>query len=373
MRNPTAAILLSRQPLRPCGQTTWVKQTVQAIHWIKQQGFTLCTSIGMQTWELLAALGSLEKIKQTLFVPATSPGEFEQLKESTIDQFDLTPNSVEFIPIMGNKNTTKENLWLKRDKLIVETADVLVPISLRKDGYMETLMKQHSVRKKKVVGQFQVPYEKRSEPLAYSIQTDRLKPELTRMKDQYVIHWTRASNSAWPTEKLIVHYKAIIESETYPRSAFDTLMNIMSTKRICASSRHMPMSIPAVSFSGLPPVEVIPLMRWRSRYQQMSFEPYGIGIEKDYVMSSGICPVRYYKKRSDRINNDDPWLWQSIGERGDWRAEQEYRYKGDFNLAQVPLERIRVFCYTKKEAHIIEKSTGIKSVSFMNGEELLFQ
>jgi hypothetical protein len=373
MRNPTAAILLSRQPLRPSGQTDWVKQTVQAIHWIKQQGFTLCTSIGMQTWELLAALASLEKINQTLFVPATSSGEFEQFKESAIDQFDLTPDSVEFIPIIDNKNTIKEHLWLKRDELIVETADVLVPVSLRRNGHMETVINQCRVQGKEVVSHFQVPYEKRSEPLVYGIQTNRLNPELTRMKNQYVTHWTRAFNSAWPTEKLIDYYKAIIKSETYPRSAFHTLMNIITTKRICASSRHMPILISTVSFSGLPPAEVIPLMRWRSRYQQMSFEPYGIGIEKDYAINLGIQPVRYYGSRSERVNDDKPWLWQSMGERGDWRAEQEYRHKDDFDFSDIPVHRLCAFCYTKKEAQMIEKSTGIKAVSFISGDELSFQ
>jgi hypothetical protein len=373
MKNPTAAVLLSRQPLRPCGQTTWVKQTVQAVHWIKRQGLALCTSIGMQTWELLTALASLEKINQTLLVPATSSGEFKQLKESAIDQFGLTPDSVEFIPIIDNKNTIKRLLWLKRDELIVETADVLVPVSLRRNGHMETVINQCRVQGKEVVSHFQVLYEKRSEPFAYSIQTDRLNPELMGMKDQYAIHWTRVSNSAWPTEKLVDYYKAIIKSETYPRSAFHTLMHIITTKRICASSKHMPMSIPTVSFSGLPPVEVISLMRWRSRYQQMSFEPYGIGIEKDYAINSGIYPVRYYRRKSKRNNDNEAWLWQSIGERGDWRAEHEYRHKGDFNFSHIPAHQLCAFCYTKKEAQIIEQTTGIKAVSFMSGDELSFQ
>jgi hypothetical protein len=373
MRNPTAAILLSRQPLRSSGQTSWVKQTVQAVHWIKHQGFTLCTSIGMQTWELLAALASLEKIKQTLFVPAGSRREFELLRVSAVAQFALKSDLVEYVPVLCDNSSDKEEFWLKRDRAIVEAAQVLVPVSLRRNGHMETVINQCRVQGKEVVSHFQVPYEKRSELLAYSIQTDRLNPELMGMKDQYVIHWTRASNSAWPAEKLIDYYKAIIKSETYPRSALDTLMNIITTKRICASSKHMPISIPTVSFSGLPPVEVIPLMRWRSRYQQMSFEPYGIGIERDYAISLRIYPVRYYRRKSKRNNDNEAWLWQSIGERGDWRAEHEYRHKDDFSLVPVPLERMCVFCHIKKEAQMIEESTGIKAVSFISGDELSFQ
>ncbi|MFQ6008289.1 MAG: hypothetical protein ACE5K8_04980 [Candidatus Zixiibacteriota bacterium] len=372
MRNQTAAILLSRQPLRPTGQTAWVKQTVQAVRWIKQQGFTLCTSIGMQTWELLTSLASLEEIEQTMFVPARSNDEFEQWKKFAHEQFSLKPGVVNFILVLSDTNATKEQLWLKRDHAITRAADFLVPVSVRKGGHMAALIRQLGAEGKKIEGRFQTTHEKRTEPLAYNIQTNYLNPELLEIKDQYVIHWTRASNSAWPTERLIDYYRAIIESETYPRSAFHTLTNIISTKRICASPKHMPLSIPTVSFSGLPPVEVIPLMKWRSRYQQMSFEPYGIGFKKDNAIGADIHPVRYFQRGNERINDKEPWLWQSLGEKGDWRAEREYRHKGDLDFSQIPAHRMCAFCCTKREAQIIEESTGIRAVSFLHGDKPSF-
>jgi hypothetical protein len=127
----------------------------------------------------------------------------------------------------------------------------------------------------------------------------------------------------------------------------------------------MPGNVPVVSLSDLSPVEVIPLMRWRARYRQMSFEPYGIGIERQVALEHGICPVRYY----DRENGELPaaeniWLSQSAGTKGNWTAEREYRHRGDFNLGAIPRNKLLLLCHTAAEADQIEMETGIRAVSF---------
>ncbi len=364
MSKRAAAILLSRQPLRPSGKTAWVRQSVAAVRWLKSQGLALYSSVGMQTWELLTSVASLERIEQTLSIPAANGYEFERLKESAIDQFDLNPDHVNFILVLSEeKNTTKEELWLRRDEQVVEAADVLLPVSLRKGGHMDSLLQRFCGQDKSVENRFRVDYEKRVQPLAYRLKVKQLNPKLQQIEDQYLIHWTRSANSAWPTEKLIDYYKAVIESETHPRSAFSTLMNIISIRKIVATPKNMPAGIPTVSFSGLAPTDIVPLVTWRSRFRQMSFEPYGIGIEKQYAMGKGICPVRYYRKDCDRIHDSERWLWQSVGEKGDWRAEQEYRHKGDFDLSRFPSNRLLALCHTQREAEIIEKSTGLQAVS----------
>ena len=364
MSKRTAAILLSRQPLRPSGKTAWVWQSVAAVRWLKSQGLALYSSVGMQTWELLTSLASLEKVKQTLFIAAGNDREYEQFKEPVIAQFDLDRDLVDFIPVFREeKNTTKEELWLRRDKRLLEAADVLLPISLRKGGHMDSLLPWLCRQGKSVESRFRVDYEKRVRPLAYRLKAEQLNLKLQQLEDQYLIHWTRAANSAWPTEKLIDYYKAVIESESHPRSAFSTLMNIISTKKIIATPKNMPAGIPTVSFSGLAPAYIVPLVKWRSRFRQMSFEPYGIGIERQYAMSKSVYPVRYYHKTCKRAQDSERWLWQSVGEEGDWHAEQEYRYKGDLDLSCFPSNRLLALCHTQREAEIIEKSTGLQAVS----------
>jgi len=370
----TSAILLSRQPLRPSGQTSWVKRSMKAVRWLKRRRLVLCSSIGMQTWELLTSLASLERIKLTLFVPATDTEEFKGITKFAVEQFDLDLGLVKFVPMFSDKkNASKEQLWLKRDEMVVEAADLLIPVSLRKGGHMDLAVQMFADRGKSVEERFRADYKSRREPLAYRIEAEQLNSELALIGNRYLIHWTRASNSAWPTERLIDYYQAIIESNDYPRSAFRTLMNILTMRKIVATPKNMPLGIPTVSFSGLPPTDVVPLIRWRSRFQQMSFEPYGIGIEKEYAVSRGTYPVRYYARNCKRTIANEPWLWQSVGGKSDWRAEQEYRCKGDFGFSDTPSHRLLAFCHTQSEAEIIEESTGIRAVSFLGRYKFLLQ
>ncbi len=358
----SAAILLSRQPLRPSGKDAWVQQSVAAVRWVKSQELVLHTSVGMQTWELLTSIGSLEGVRQSLSIAADSGHEFERLKGFAIDQFDLNLALVDFAPVFSEgKNLSKDELWLKRDEQVVGPADVLLPVSLRKGGHMDSLLQRLRKRGKSIERRFQVDYQKRARPLAYRLKAEQLNHDLRRLEDRYLVHWTRAANCAWPTERLIDYYRAIVESESYPRSGFSTLMNIISTARIVATPKNMPAGIATVSFSGLPPADIVPLVAWRSRYRQMSFEPYGIGLDRQYVMSKGVCPVQYYHRDNDRARDSEQWLRQSVGVKGYWRAEQEYRYKGDFDFSSFASNRLLALCHTQREAEIIEKSTGIQA------------
>ena len=108
---------------------------------------------------------------------------------------------------------------------------------------------------------------------------------------------------------------------------------------------------------------ILPLMKWRSRYRQMSFEPYGIGIEKTTAIQLGIVPVHYYRKK-EYPKDKPPWQLQSQGMKTDWKQEAEYRYPGDFNLSDIEPKKVAYFCHTRDEADFIEKSFGIRSYAF---------
>jgi hypothetical protein len=326
----------------------------------------------MSTWELLTSVAVLQQVRLKLFIPTISENDYEQKKSYATEQFAFPPDMVDFVSVICHEPVSKEELWLLRDRAIVEACDIMVPVSIRERGHMATLLKEGKNAGKRIEQRFLVNYSERRKPLAYRLPNDHLNPALEHVRDRYLIHWTRASNSAWPTERLIDFYQAIIESDSYPRSAFDTLLNVLVSKKVVASSRNMPQSIATVSFSGLSPVEVIPLVRWRSRYRQMSFEPYGIGIEKCYARRIGIQPVIYYDKQSGCPETVPPWLLQSTGERGDWRPEREYRHRGDLDLSAIPLHRMCAFCYTPQEAESIEKNTGIRTIPFLRREAPLF-
>ena len=107
-------------------------------------------------------------------------------------------------------------------------------------------------------------------------------------------------------------------------------------------------------------------MRWRARYRQMSFEPYGVGIRREIALSAGIESVQYVDRLSASSAPDDKgWLRQSRGQKSDWRQEKEYRYRGDFALRQIKPEGLVLFCRTNDEAERLRQSFGLKVIPFV--------
>jgi hypothetical protein len=363
----SAAILLSRQPIRPTGKTAWVQKAKEAIKWVSKNNLSLFTSVGMSTWEILLVLAKQNKVRQKILITAKNMKDFNSKYQSTVYQFDLNKKIEDFIPVFTDSSSfSKNGLMQKRDRLIIQNTDILIPVSVRTNGLMDRLICEFC--NKSIVTEFQVDYDNNTTPLSYRIDEKLLTKNIMDIKSgQYIIHWTRAANSAWPTERLIDYYSTIIEHGIYPRSAFSTLKNIIETRRIVASSKHMPGKIATVSFTALSPHEIVPLIRWRARYLQMSFEPYGIGIERQCALDCNILPVQYYDKKSNfHPGTEDLWLSQSTGTITDWRCEKEFRHRGNFDLSQVPHDKLICFCFTKKEAAVLESVCGIRTVAFVS-------
>jgi hypothetical protein len=345
------AILLSRQPLRPSGASAWVKQSLRAVRWLHDRQTGLVSSIGMQTWELLTTLASDLHMPLLLVIPACSRDDFWRECDQAMTDFNLKPDLTEFLPALAGSDPGRTDYLQERDRLVMEKADILLPLSLRLNGNMVNLLAEAESAVHKVDRQFEIGCPGRASALKYNLKGRLLNPALGEAVGKYLIHWTRATRGPWPGERKISLYRVVVQSTRWPRSAFDTLKRIASMRKIVASSRHMPDRTPTVSFSGLAPQEVVPLMRWRARYGEMSFEPYGIGIERCLAAELGIREVHYCDGRSGhRVPADDRWCWQSRGKITDWRAEQEYRHRGDLKLDGIPPESIALFCMTATEA-----------------------
>jgi len=362
----SATILNSRQAIHFCRKDKWIQQTLKAIKMIKEKKLILYSSIGPPNWELLTALGVLNKLNLKLIIPVKGEKNWKETKKIITSQYSLNLDLTDFIPLFHNGINQPKAIMSKRDSLIMEQADILIPVSIRSKGNMETLIEQYGNNTKKIIIEFLTPHQKREKPLSYTINPDKINPQIMNWQNDYLIHWTRSFNSAWPTEKTIDFYRAISESVVYPRTAFRSLQNIITTSVIKASSKNMPDNTETVSFSNLSPIEMVPLFKWRSRYKQMSFEPYGIGIEKNFALSLNILPVAYYDKNKPHANdkNIPVWLTQSQGTKTNWKNEHEYRHWGDFQLTKIPANKMCLFCRTETEAKQITKEYGIRTISF---------
>lgn len=362
----TAAILLSQQPMRPCGRDRWVQQTRNAMLWAKANSLVVRSSVGVQTWELITALASLEKLPLSLLIHAASENEYLQIRTAVMTQFDLSEENVTFRALLPNVGETydKQKFMQERDRLVVLDADVIIPISIRPDGVMSKLVIEAENGGKPVINSWRIKHEARQKPLGFVIDDNELTEEIRTVEDRYLVHWTRAANGPWPTERTIDFYRDIVNSQTYPRSGFDTLRTIVRSRKIVPSTKHMPDNTPCVSFSALAPRKLLPLIRWRARYRQMSFEPYGIGIHYETATAHGIQPVRYYQNTESPPADIENWLTQSNGIKSDWRQEQEYRHRGEVDFSEIHLDKLICFCRTREEAELLSATTGITSIPF---------
>lgn len=323
----------------------------------------------MSTWDLLTSLGSIHRLRLNIFLPCRDPANFSSLVQRTAQQFDLSSGLVEFIPVESDIETKRDrDLWKARDRMVIRSAEILVPISVRSCGQLQAMIDREIIEGRNVNAEFEVPYNAKRDRLAYRVDQNDVNPGLGRLGAEYLVHWTRTSNGPWPGERLIDYYRAVISSDRYPRSARDALLNIVTGGMIRATSKHMPGNAATVSFSGRRPSDMLELIRWRLRYREMSFEPYGIGIERKTALDMGVRPVVYYDKEDDLSGNaPEPrpdWTTQSRGVKTDWRAEDEYRFPGDFHLNSLDKSRLVLFCRTSAEADELIDMTGIRTIAF---------
>ncbi|RME23924.1 MAG: hypothetical protein D6800_09230 [Candidatus Zixiibacteriota bacterium] len=356
------ALLISRQPLQPSGRTPWVRAVIEAVRWVRKNGHTLVSSVGMPTWELVTVSAALAHVPLQLVLPPL--GDAGADTNAFISGFGLDP-AMTTVHVLESKDPKqpKADRLLRRDEVIVSEADILVPIAVKPHGNMAALLAAHRQRKT-CVDRFRVTAKTRLAPVGYRIPADTINPRLAELAGPFLFHWTRACHGPWPDESPFTYYRDIINSPSYPRSAFETLRRIVSHRRLIASPWRMPGNIPTVSFSACPPASMAPLMRWRARYRRMSFEPYAIGIRRTVAEDVGIRPVCYYRGDNPLAGSDDIWLSQSAGRQTDWRHEHEYRHRGDLNLSAISDTDLVLITRTRSEATALSQVTGLRVYPF---------
>ncbi|MEE8404431.1 MAG: hypothetical protein V3S17_03480, partial [candidate division Zixibacteria bacterium] len=134
----SAAIILSRQQLRPSLCDSWVRKLIDAVNFVKNENMTLISSVGSRNWEIITACAVLNSVPLRLLLPARGFSSFKALKPEASRQYCLTDSQVEFVEIGGRNlhDPTLAQLANRRDEIIIDQADVLIPVSVRPNGKM---------------------------------------------------------------------------------------------------------------------------------------------------------------------------------------------------------------------------------------------
>ncbi|MCP4583011.1 MAG: hypothetical protein GY839_15490 [candidate division Zixibacteria bacterium] len=357
-----AVILNSRQTKTPCGNDPWISGTAKAVRYAVDNGQTLVTSTGMNTWELICWATGYFSGDQVIVSSIKSADEIDQTIENIINDFGLKANHTGWIFYEATAKARSAKVdWPTRDKLAISLAENILPISVRSGGNLDRLIKRYSTDNKKIITDFRTQYMIKRRDMEF--KPDQIKTSIPRRKWDYITHWTRTCHGRWPGESSASFYNRLLKSnDRYPNCGLATLKNIIEERTIRASANNLRHNLKGVAFSSLHPQDVLPLMRWRKRFVRWNFEPYSIAISRQAAVKAGIQPVIYGKPELyARLAESDKPYFQSEGvDGGDWREEKEWRYLGDFDLSAIRCEDIMVIVHKSYEINTFQGLTDSK-------------
>jgi hypothetical protein len=363
--NKLAAVFNSSQSKTPCGDDSWVKGSIAAVKNLIEHGYTIVTSLYLNTYELLVFLVSEYGGSQVIVSPVSGEDLGYNVYYKTIDQFRLDKNKTAMVFVNPETESKKpKSAWFKRDLAVVQMADLLVPVSIRPNGKLEKLL---SETKKDIDSDFRIDYAR---PLVKPPKYDFNKAIFPESGWDYITHWTRTHHGPWPGELKHDFYRRLVNSGAeYPNSAFNSLKNMIQKKKIYASSKRIRKSIRCIGFSDLEPESMLKWMRWLPKRVGWNFEPYGIAIKQEACQKAGLRQVIYGDdERYEKLSENDKPYFQSKGKKDvDWSQEHEWRKIGDLALDDIPEKDTAYVVWGENEALELLKVTDTKSVFLYDG------
>lgn len=367
LENKKAVVLNSSQSKTPCGGDPWVATTASAIQQLIESGYTIVSSLGLNTWELTVYLNGKFDGNQIIIGLDGNEETSPEIYYRTIKDFGLSneKTTMIFLESVGKTKSPKSG-WVPRDKAAVEQADILVPISINPKGKLRKLI-EREFEGKVIDERYIIEYHKPIvSPPRYSV--DNLVPPTDDW--EYLTHWTRACHGPWPGQSKQSYYDSIINSgNEYPNDAFHTLRRMAEEGLIRGSSKRIRDGFEVVGLTESPPEDVLKSLRWLPKRTGWNFEPYGIAIKKSHAERMGIRKAIYGDSGLHKsLPVENRAYFQSVGGKDtDWTIEREWRAAGDIDLTSVPPGDIIYFVWKKTEVgelrEIVSPKTSIISLT----------
>ena len=120
-------------------------------------------------------------------------------------------------------------------------------------------------------------------------RADDSTPNIVKLPSDwtYLAHWTRRIPGPWPDQSEADFLdELILGMPQKDRSALATLARIVAGETLIAVSNSNRTDLPTVSFTGLP-LHDWPQRVYRKHRSRWDFEPYGICIEKQWLVDRG--------------------------------------------------------------------------------------
>ena len=175
---------------------------------------------------------------------------------------------------------------------------------------------------------------------------------------KFLIHCTRARRGPWPDQSIEQFHDEIFETPwKCAPTAMDSLVRILEKRRLVATSALKPGARATVSFSACSLPELIASRRFETHLSRWDWEPYGLMIATQWLVSLGCQQVRYCTKTEMRTLSKEEsnfaQVYSDTGNGRDWRGEREWRVADDVRLHRLPFSQGAVFVSSIDEARRI--------------------
>ena len=178
--------------------------------------------------------------------------------------------------------------------------------------------------------------------------------------DDWLLHWTRSTVGPWPDQdEQEFNDELILGCRSSDRSALATLLRIVIEGRLWASSEAIRGGYRVVSFTAVPLQDFRSHRTYRKHRRRYDFEPWGIAVRREVLVSAGANPVVY--------GDEETWLttsdvarpfFQNVGAGDGWtRAEREWRIADHVQLNELPAASVAVFVDSEESRSIVQKQT----------------
>jgi len=182
---------------------------------------------------------------------------------------------------------------------------------------------------------------------------------LNRAEGKFLTHCTRSRRGPWPDQSLSQFHDELFHSpwRQHPHP-IGTLERILDQKRLIATRNYRRGDVDTICFSEKRIDRLLSMRHFQSHLGRWDWEPYGIMIDKEWLVAQGAQRVNYIDRETAKGLKDRDLTFSQVVSKAtgaqDWREEQEWRISGDLRLNRIPFSKAVVFVPTVAEARALQ-------------------
>ncbi len=388
-RLPRLAVFNSRKPLAILPDAGWIKALRSFLRDVRHENIAYASSGGTLTYELVAAHASRASLPLLMAAP------FSILEPSPPGSEHYRKACGTFSCLLSNNLCPKAQKLVCRDRILAAASQVHLVLELREGGNICTILEERQKKSPRIqfvldpgkktssnAGNYTLlqkfpGYSKKYNPPAPVVPAlgnlpvsrrsaiqgcsgDRVPEKIQWHK--FLYHYTRGCPGPWPGQSRAEYLFTLIDADPLSgHSALDTLIRIVTERRIRADSKMVRGIEPVVSWTSIPPNGIGSIRRWNRALIRWTVEPCGIAVSRKFLRTLGAKPAAYARDSGYvLLPEHEKFRFQVKSSAGAiaWAAEREWRLKGDLEIALIGDGDWFVFVSGEKEKERVIDSAG---------------